>query len=162
MNQLKTDESARQTWHRYQIIGAVIRNDLWVSGDPQWVDRVRAQIEKEPTCLAPGRLRSLAAHRFLKPVIGLAVAASVATVAIFVAQQFEWTPPTSVSQVAGVSIPNTNVDADYPDATRWNTLSPDMENKLNVYLVEHGEFTSMSGMNGLSTYAKFVSYDTAP
>lgn len=162
MNQLRTDESARQTWHRYQIIGAAIRKDLHASIDPQWVDRIRAQIEKEPTCLAPGRLRNLVSRRFLKPVVGLAVAASVATVAIFAVQQFELVPTTVVNQIAGTGVSGMNPDAIRPDATRWDTLSPEMESKLNAYLVEHGEFTTMSGLNGLSAYAKFVSYDTAP
>ncbi len=163
MNQLRTDESVRRTWYRYQIIGAAIRKDLRVSIDSQLVDRIRAQIEKEPTCFTPGRLRDLVDHRFLKPIVSLAVAASVATVAIFAVQQFELMPTAAVNQVADIGISGAQPDPVRPyDATRWDTLSPEVEKKLNAYLVEHGEFTSMSGMNGLSAYAKFVSYDTAP
>ncbi|HEC13898.1 MAG TPA: hypothetical protein ENI80_11765 [Acidiferrobacteraceae bacterium] len=157
MSLLKTDESVRRSWHCYQIIGAAIRKELGVSIDSQLVDRIRAQIEKEPTCLAPWRLRNLVDYQFFKPIVSLAVAASVATVAIFAVQQFELMPSTVINQVA-----DTGVLGAHSDATRWDTLSPEMENKMNTYLVEHGEFTSMSGMNGLSAYAKFVSYDAAP
>jgi hypothetical protein len=34
-----------------------------------------------------------------------------------------------------------------------------MENTLNAYLVEHGEFSASPGLNGLTSYARFVSYD---
>jgi len=44
--------------------------------------------------------------------------------------------------------------------TKWETSTPDVEQTLNAFLVEHGEFAPQSGMNGLMAYAKFVSYDS--
>ena len=49
-------------------------------------------------------------------------------------------------------------------STKWETSTSapgdaEVERTLNAFLVEHGEFNPMSGMNGLMAYAKFVSYD---
>jgi len=46
------------------------------------------------------------------------------------------------------------------EATRWEGADPGAEDALNALLIEHGEFTSASGMNGLTAYTKFVAYDS--
>ena len=61
----------------------------------------------------------------------------------------------SVSSVKATDI------AKLDQATKWDSATPDLEHALNTFLVEHGEFTTMSSMNGLMSYAKFVSYDTS-
>jgi len=40
----------------------------------------------------------------------------------------------------------------------WQTDSAAIEDALNALLVEHSEFTGVTGMNGLGSYSKFVSY----
>jgi hypothetical protein len=45
-------------------------------------------------------------------------------------------------------------------AERWNTVSPDVENDLNLYMVEHSEFTPTSRMNGMMSYVRIVGYDS--
>ena len=40
----------------------------------------------------------------------------------------------------------------------WQTKDNAVEDRLNALLVEHSEFTSVTGMNGLGSYSKFVSY----
>ncbi len=72
------DEAARGAWTRYHFIGNAMRGELprYVLRD--FVSRVRNTIAPEPIVLAPTARRSV----WLKPVSGLAIAASVAVVAI--------------------------------------------------------------------------------
>ena len=49
----------------------------------------------------------------------------------------------------------------YLDATGtyWSLQRPEMENKLNGYLIEHQQYAPSSSMKGMLPYASFVSYD---
>jgi sigma-E factor negative regulatory protein RseA len=48
--------------------------------------------------------------------------------------------------------------ADKP-GTRWGVKTPEIESKLNDYLVNHQEYAPTAGMKGMLPYASFVSYD---
>jgi len=148
----RSDSTLAGVWRRYHVIGAVMRNEPGdYIGDAALVSRIHSAIESEPVRIAPHRPLAV---RVLRPVAGLAIAASVAAVVVFglrEASLFEL-PAGPVAKVALKQA---------PDAASWKTLSPEQQNTLNGYLVEHGEFTPASGMNGLSAYARFVSYDAA-
>ena len=79
---LLEDNDAKQTWTRYHLIGDSLRGHLPghigdISGN------VSQAIASEPTILAPKKKSS----DLMKPVMGFAIAASVAAVAIFNVQQ---------------------------------------------------------------------------
>jgi len=167
------DESSQNVWRHYYMIGDVLRGQhAGVTKkiiDGSLANAIRDRIEQEPTRIAPGMLagnvstgiqESNFARNFSKSASGLAIAASLAAIAFF-----------------GLNLQEQPIIPDAPDAplvadniplqspvfsgdTQWHTAQPDSENDLNAFLVEHGEFTSPSGLNGLIAYAKFVSYDT--
>jgi sigma-E factor negative regulatory protein RseA len=93
----------RETWHRYQLIGDAMRGDL-----PQFVDagfaaRVRDAIAQEPAILAPasaGRRQPA----WLRPAAGVAIAATVAAVAVIgVGQRPAGELPVGVQTAANVT-----------------------------------------------------------
>jgi sigma-E factor negative regulatory protein RseA len=46
------------------------------------------------------------------------------------------------------------------DGTRWELLyKPQVESRLNSYLVNHQEYAPTTNMKGIMPYATFVSYD---
>jgi hypothetical protein len=63
-------------------------------------------------------------------------------------------PVTRVATNSSAGLNNTVVAG-----THWDTLSPETVRRLNAYLVEHGEFSSMQGLSGVTSYARFVSND---
>jgi len=76
---LLRDERVRRKWHHYHLIGDTLRHSLPEHLDEQLAAGISARLRSEPTILNPGR-RPL--PPYLKPVAGLAVAASVAAMAI--------------------------------------------------------------------------------
>ena len=88
------DESAREVWYEYHLIGDVLRGEAYrQSGVSQ---RVFERLGKEPTVLAPGARPVPAVTR-----VALALAASVATIAVVgwmgMQQGGETTAPTTLA-----------------------------------------------------------------
>lgn len=79
IDSLLRDERVRRKWHHYHLIGDTLRHSLPEQLDEQLAAGVSARLRSEPTILNPGRRRL---PPYLKPVAGLAVAASVAALAI--------------------------------------------------------------------------------
>jgi sigma-E factor negative regulatory protein RseA len=73
------DEGLRKTWGRYHVIADCIRGTLPRHIDPALSDRIAMALRNEPTILAPD---AVIARPWLKPLAGMAIAASVATLAV--------------------------------------------------------------------------------
>ena len=142
-----TDLSA--TWQRYHLIRAVVRNES-VIHTPNLSERMKTVLQDEQRTQSTPPQRRYSIGRWLP---GVALAASVAGLVAF---GLLTTWPTQKAPVS-----NEDKIALMDQATKWETSTPALENTLNAFLVEHGEFTPMSNMNGLMAYAKFVSYDGA-
>jgi sigma-E factor negative regulatory protein RseA len=84
---LLEDNEAKQTWSRYHLIGDSLRGHI-----PEHVGDISSNVSQaiasEPTILAPAKISASRKSSYLmKPVMGFAIAASVAAVAIFNVQQ---------------------------------------------------------------------------
>lgn len=114
------DQHAQAAWSRYALVGHIMRGDAQVNQHIDISVRVAAQIQQEaqPTSkvannvLQPsatqGGAQAKAASRWLKPAGSIAIAASVALVAVLSVQQpvLEDTQPTVETQVAPALITN--------------------------------------------------------
>jgi len=86
---LARDENLKARWGRYAAIGATIRREQTVRQTSRFAQRISTAIASEPPLLAePAGMRKKfanpAVRRWVKPVFGAALAASVAALAIFV------------------------------------------------------------------------------
>lgn len=105
---LLKDEEARGYWARYHLISDAMKRNLPGGIDRQLSSRVMAALENEATVLAPPK------HKFPdlgRRLSGLAVAASVAVVAVFgvrfmYQEAYQENGQMPVSQVAQVSAKN--------------------------------------------------------
>ena len=143
---LAADEALRATWGRYHLIGATLRRE---SITPVEVAaRVAARLGESPSVTRP--LARIAGQ--------LALAASVAAVALVGAQWWLGSQPSPTTTVAQ----NTMQPVEYLRAsgTRWSMNQPEAENTLNAFLVEHNEFAPTSGVGGMFPYVRVVSYDS--
>lgn len=89
---LSGDKELADTWHRYQLAAAAMRREL----PPRMTDlssRISAAIEQEPS-LKPSL------NRYLQPLGKVAVAASVALVAVLGFRQMQFQGPAAVPEVA--------------------------------------------------------------
>ncbi len=152
--------SAEQ-WYRYHLIGDAIRQELGPVVDPRLAERISQRLEHEPVVLAPSSLPHKP-NTWHKPAAGIAIAASVAIMAVALAPQFINPPPGGQSnETAAVAdeAPKLNVYV-AEDGTRWDLLQkPKVESRLNDYLVNHQEYAPVGNMKGIMPYASFVSYD---
>lgn len=166
LDQVIENASLKQRWTVYHLIGDVIRTHGIdrQSLNGQGVRGGNAAARRP--FLAPSRVRGM------HPLAGLALAASVAAVAVLgilavsepknpaveVAQTLpspqppESSGPEPVSVVAGGSLGI--------DLTRmtWNDAAPAVTTRLNGYLVTHSEYLT-NGMRGMLPYARIVAYD---
>lgn len=145
-DRLLADDDAHDAWRDYHLIGNVMRGEVSQSG-ADLRERIRARLEQEPTVLAPSaarvsRLKSGDAGVW-KPTAILALAASVALLAVIVLQ------PTSMLSQNDIAAGNTSTHVD--------NASEGFQQEFNEMLAQHGRFTSSPGLGGLIGYAKFVS-----
>ena len=115
-----------------------------------------AAITRETT-YAPVPLRW---SRFIKPVGGVAVAASVALMALVGVRQFYAHPdPVEIAQRARV--PSIQ-DYQQISQMRWSGSRPRVNSRLNSYLVNHSEYSSSALWQGMLQYVRIVGYDVEP
>lgn len=149
---------------RYGLVGDVIRGESSVLATSV-ADRVHQALAEEPVVLSPRPRRS---SRWLRPVAGLAVAASVASAAIFLAPQVMTTSDAvpGSAQVAANQTPTAVAPAlvaaretPVPSETaRWHALNKNLEARLNRLVIEHQEFGGRTGVNGPVPHIGLVSY----
>jgi len=148
---LETDAGLRHAWERYHLIRAALRKE-GLALVPRMAERVAQTL--------PERSATAAKTRFLARALGgLALAATVAAIAVF-GLQILHQPDPSTSKVAASAQTPARTAILRAGITRWDTEQPEIESALNVYLVEHNEFAPTSGMGGLLPYVRVVGYDS--
>ncbi len=162
LRELGRDDGLAEQWSRYHIIGLAMRREpiAPVTGLPE---RVAQALKSDPGDHATpasggGRSPFRGAGRF-------AIAASVAGVLLvggMTVKLYDDGPvDTAASTAQQVAVNSTAQQVAVNDDTlHWEGADPRSEDALNALLIEHGEFTSASGMNGLTAYTKFVAYDS--
>ena len=171
----------RRRWARYHLIGDAARKIGPVSGADSIAGNVGAALSGES-------MVSFKRRPWLVPLPGLALAASIAAVAILGIRGLDdggaQSPPVAGAQsppVAGVSrheaaaesplstdpgstisrIASGAVQSAGSEAVRrpWSDAAPDAEARLNVYLVNHNEYAG-NGVRGVLPYVRIVGYQS--
>jgi len=175
LEQLSSDADLRADWDRYHLIGDALRGEA-VSIDVGGIaDRVRAELDKDPEMRASPPLAF--PNRRFKPVLGYALAASVVMAVLLTGSGFLQTGEEQAPMMlAGLDTPAAvpaqksfaRPAASNPPLVRyvdntgtyWSLEKPEVEGKLNHYLLNHQQFAPSSHMKGMLPYATFVSYDS--
>jgi sigma-E factor negative regulatory protein RseA len=148
---LSRDEQLKARWGRYAAIGATIRAEGGPRLNGALARRVSAVISAEPIAIsepAPPRGRALS-QRWWRPVLGGAVAASVAAAAILWLRYQSPTQPVVAANesVASSSFPEAVVSSSagnesyvVPKSVARRSIVPSTQ--LANYVVAHSEFSS--------------------
>ncbi|MBZ0070480.1 MAG: sigma-E factor negative regulatory protein [Thiohalobacteraceae bacterium] len=165
LQRLRRDPALRAQWGRYQLIGDGLRQGLPPYVDLGLADRVMADVEALPAHRGGANVGRLA-----KSFVGLAVAASVAVVAVLAVQQLE-APQGGASDSAQLAVaPQTlpppqayvRVQQGAPAqayAQVQQGAPPQSGNRLNEYLVNHNEYAASTGMPGMLPYVRIVGHE---
>ncbi|MEM7565586.1 MAG: RseA family anti-sigma factor [Pseudomonadota bacterium] len=176
LDEVVSDVNLQYSMRRYQMIGEVMRHELPQSINPDFHSEVMAKIRADLPATskpetAPAKeavASSLLSWIGLKPIAGLAVAASVAIVTVSLWQPVNQqnNPGTQdivsadqqkVDQLAGRKLSGTAVPASL--GMRWKVKkdTPALQQKLNGYLVNHTEYSN--SMQGLIPQARVAGFD---
>lgn len=150
------DEGLRAAWGRYHLISECIRGTLPRQMDPALASRIAVALRNEPVILAPD---SGVSRPWLKPLAGMAIAASVATLAV-VGIQMNRGPDTGlgasvagVETAAGGSGGQVNLAAGQArQAAPANTVDP----RLNRYLIKYSAQRDGAAVQGVPSNVRVV------
>ena len=156
MAALEKDADLRRTWERYHLVHSVLHQELQGFAPLDLAERVAARIGKEPVHVVSFQRRKITRYAGT-----LALAASVAAIAIASVQWLSRPASTPVASLAAVQpAPNNIVRAGATrEDVKQKTPEPEVETALNAYLMEHNEFASSAGIGGMMPYVRVVGYD---
>jgi sigma-E factor negative regulatory protein RseA len=144
LGRLRNEPDLAGRWRRYHLMRDAMHDTLPAHIHFDLSERIRVSLKNEPTILVPRR----SIHRHLKALMrqaaSMAIAASVAAIAILAFQaMYEETPPA--------------VATNTPAAMAERTVTADP--RLDAYLVNHNEHSVSTGMQGMLPYVRIVSQD---
>jgi sigma-E factor negative regulatory protein RseA len=164
IDSLLQDNESKEKWARYHLIGDSLRDHL-----PEHIGDISTNVSQaiasEPTVLAPGKKKP---SNLMKPVMGFAIAASVAAVAIFNVQQAKQFPETGqpVPVIAQSSIatsqPSFATSITAPQLVNQQKAQAqvyqvrNVDPRLNRYLVNHNEYRANTGVSGMPPHVRMV------
>jgi len=154
LGRLQRDTGLREILGRYQLISEVMRGD-GQAATLGIADRVRRALEQE-TALPAADKPNPGGLSWLKPIAGLAVAASVALVAVLAVTSVRETAVETAPRVA--SIENTAPET-RGNEELWERIEPRIDKRMAAYLVNHNEYAASRGVQGVMPYVRIVGYE---
>jgi len=161
---LSSDEALCETWERYHLIRDCIRQP----GSKQIVTglcvKISASLETEDAPV----LSTWQKNRWLKPVSGLAIAASVAMMAIVItAPQQDVVPGAAENAVSTAAnqpfvSPNTLPLAPVSQPASYSSAQQTNSNRLNAYLLRHNQMARTAGRQGFVSFVPIVATPNVP
>jgi sigma-E factor negative regulatory protein RseA len=156
---LSNDAQAKQQFLRYQFASDVLHGNTYSDQPIDLTIQIAQAITNEPTYTAKKKVEKSAIlvfpTHFWKQATGLAVAASIgalAMVGVVSQPQLNSISPTTVVSAQAPTTENTRIT----NGNRWTIEEPEIEDRLNTYLVDHNEY---AGASDVFSYARVVSYD---
>lgn len=153
--QLQHNDELKTSWSRFHLIRDALKHEVSSLQNDELASRVSAAIEDEPVVLAPKR-RRVQFGQLTRHVASFAVAASLTAVAILGIQNYTATPDTGELRVASQA---EKQQWKRVSGTHWNLNQPEVEDRLNAYLVKHNEYASGNTTGSMLPYVTIVGYD---
>jgi sigma-E factor negative regulatory protein RseA len=151
VRRLGSDAELRATAFRMAVIGDVMRGEIAALNPVEFraaIGKAVEEVSLQQTDVVAGR------SRWLRPLLGAAVAASVAVVAVLSLQQsavVDMEAPAVTVPVAEVAVVGSGSTYTVPEAYSRQAGSP---NRLSRYYLVHSEYASMMG--GQAPLARMV------
>ena len=160
VRRLGADDELRATWTRYHLVRDCLRHQDGVSAGEDLCARVSLALENE----LPGKRSRTFPTAWLKPAAGLAIAASVALMAVVAAGPGIPGAPQSASELAGemqyeqFTSPQSLTSAPYSSEASYSGQSGagSAGVKMDSYLVRHYQATGASGGKGFVAFVPIV------
>ena len=156
---LTNDAGLQATWQRYHLIRDALRDDL-----PELIskDNDVAYIQNENASLSQAAIPASLLQRFMKPVAGMAIAASVAALAVVgVLHNSDQLSAPGLPQVADSQATQAVTPEIFTIVPRssWQSVKPAVVSHLNGYLVDHSSYAGFGSAQGIIPYSRVAGYD---
>lgn len=154
LKRLDRDAELCRAMTRYSLIREALRDEKPLAASNVFAARVMAAVQEEP---ASGRRQVRippALSRRLRPIAGVAVAASVAAIAIFSVQRVGMLPTATVADSGPPASQTLVVQDDDPSYIVPPTTSPATfvpATRLTNYVMAHSEYSSLLGRRSVLT-----------
>ena len=129
--------------------------------------RVQQALAADATMSTPAAGAHSSHPRWLRPVAGGVIAASVALVAVLSVNALRETETEPLPALAAADQPATPAAAaavaqlGEPAGEQWERLDPRIDKRLSGYLMNHNEYAASRGVQGVMPYVRIVGYDTS-
>jgi len=165
LEDLVRNDITRETWRRYHLIRDCLQGNLSEKIHNNFINKVNLRLENEPTIISNTKTKQLN----LEPVIGFAIAASVASVAILGIQNKNNISPIEIkdtivmgeniidSQFEAFSFPEVQVSPAAVHSIPPNSIT---QQRLNNYLINHSKYKNNIRMNSVLPYARIVTIES--
>ena len=155
IRQLCADPGLQRMLARYQLLSDTLHDNLPDRVDISFQQRVYAALQQE----APIQAAPPAATRWYRPMAGLAIAASVAIVAVVSLQNTRQDSTADMQVMASSPTIDNYIRAENVPAP----AAPSARARgLDVYLVNHNEYAVNRGVQGMLPYVRIVGQDPQP
>lgn len=154
LRRLAKDAELKARWQRYHVISDALRNNLPEAIDTHFADRVIKALEPEPAPQTAPVIRAVSS--WYKPLVGFALAASVATVAVLGLNRIQPDQSLSTSSLSAIASSESITEA------QTTSIDTELDPRLNSYLVNHNEYASMNRVHGVLPYVRMVGYKSNP
>ncbi|MDT8371955.1 MAG: sigma-E factor negative regulatory protein [Gammaproteobacteria bacterium] len=156
---LKTDVQAQKQFQRYQHTSDVLHGFATKPHPIDLSESLALALKDEPMHAMRSQPKAKVLpfpSQLWKQISGLAIAASVGALAVVgvMTQPDNQLISTSVQTVANAT--SNDLQPQRASSNRWTVGEPEVEERLNTYLVDHNEY---AGASGVFSYARVVSYD---
>ncbi|HEY3488370.1 MAG TPA: sigma-E factor negative regulatory protein [Gammaproteobacteria bacterium] len=166
LDKLNQCNETKSCWQRYHLIRETLRDNGSVQLSEDFSSRVMQALANEPVILNPrfSRYRIPGAIRkhMLKPVAGLAIAASVAAATVVTMQAVYLPNAQTGFNVATTSSLHPIPDSSTDDASRLPIVvaaDGQGDEHLNSYLLEHMEHSAAGGVQGMMPYVRLAGFE---
>ncbi len=156
LSEIEKNKDLRATWSRYHLAASALHDDIIQLSNSSLASKISKEIAGEPIIVSPGWWRQ-SNKKAIKLAGSFAIAASVAAIAV-VSLQVD--SPDQVNQQSIASLePISSGDFIRASGTRWSNGTNSTGRALNMYLVEHSEFSPASNFKGMMGYGRIAGYD---
>ena len=155
---LDADPEMRAAWERYHLIGSILREEPVHPEYRSIATRVRARLQAEKIVPLPQQAGADRSSRW-RAWGGIGLAAAAAFLTVFAAPRFFSSSPwTEEAQVTtSMALPQKfSLAAGNP---QWRLDQPELEQKLDRFLVNHQLRSPATHLQGFLPYATVVGYE---
>ena len=138
---MKGDSELEEKWRRYHLISQALKNDRCSTASSNFADKVHQQLRDEPIHFLASRKPTVAWQK----TVGLAVAASVALVAVIIFGTVE----KNTQPIAGINTVARQVQVPQTDP---------MNARFKEYLQAHDNGWYVNNNVGVQQYARLAGY----